>query len=341
MSDNPLAADCPPARSLEDFLQRLCGRRDEDDPIDQQADELIEDFWRLRRDLDAMLTPEVRHDLLELLRAADARRAETAASMIAWVNLVEEICLAVEVDYGDGTGPAKLQRVRSVIFQLTRAFLGDAPFQSLPAFVRPFVIDLVCRGTVEFVIQLVNTRDSDRSLWRTALPAGVTPQKSQLVRTGARVAAKRWTLYERIAGWLLRPGRLPAALQARVDAIIARWDAETERAGSPPVQRVVQSMFIMLEWVGHHGPEVRRAIDALSITTHWAFEFADLNDAERISLIKRALSRYLDELGLGGSLFKRLCDLAIEFAVDAAVDLLRKRRAFAQPASESTSTVSR
>jgi hypothetical protein len=327
MRDSRGSVDWPGA-PLALFLDRLCGRRVVgQDPLDDQADELMEDFWRLARDLDAVLTPEVRHDLLEFLRAADANREATARMLIAWVDLVEEVCLAVELDYGNGTGEAKLQRVRSVIFQLAQGFLGDAPFPSLPAFVRPFAIDLVCRVTVEFVIQLVNTGDQDRSLWKVAAPTGQAPAKSALARTGARVAAKRWNLYEKIAAWLLRPAPLPPTLQKKVDAILDRWDAETALTGQPPVQRVVRSAFLLLNWIGHHGPELRRAVDALSIATHWAYEFADLSDKERIELIKKALLRYVEELGLGGSLFQRMMELAIECAVDASVQLLRKRLA--------------
>ncbi|HEX2762560.1 MAG TPA: hypothetical protein VHM92_01775 [Allosphingosinicella sp.] len=310
------------------FLDRLCGRRDVgQDPLEDEADELIEDFWRLARDLDAVLTPDVRHDLLEFLRAADANRETTARMLIAWVDLVEEVCLAVELDYGSGAGTVKLQRVRSVIFQLARGFLGDSPFPSLPAFVQPFATDLICHVTVEFIIQLVNTGDCDRSLWKVAAPPGQTPAKSPLVRARARVAAKRWNLYEKIAAWLLQPAPLPPGLQKNVDAILERWDAETALSGHPPVERVVRSAFLLLNWVGHHGSELRRAVDALSIATHWAYEFADLSEEERIELIKKALSRYLDELGLSGSLFQRIWELAIDCAVDAAVELLRKRLA--------------
>ncbi len=313
---------------LCDFLLRLCGLRWRDDPLDDEAEELIEDFWRLARDLDGILTPEVRHDLLELLRAADANRAELTRQLVAWIDLVEEVSLAVEVTYGDGTGAMKLERVRSVIFQLSRRFMGDVPLPSLPAFAQPFVVDLLCRASVEFVIQLVNTPEPDRSLWRNALPAAPPPRRMpQLARAQAQFTARRRSLFEAIAAWLVRPLALPHALQAKVDAIVRDWDAETAATGKPPVQRVVQSAFAVLAWVGRHGRELRLAVDALSITVHWAYEFGDLSDEERIDLIKRALLRYLEETGLTGSIFQRVCELALDLTVDATIDLMRKRLA--------------
>lgn len=318
----------PALALLPDFLQRLCGPRWRDGPLDDDVEELIEDFWRLARDLDGVLTAEVRHDLLELLRAADANRAELARQLIAWIDLVEEVCLAVEVTYGDGTGATKLERVRSVIFQLARRFMGDVPLPSLPAFAQPFVVDLLCRASVEFVIQLVNTPERDRSLWRNALPAAAPPHRMpKLARARASFTARRRSFWEAIAAWLVRPPPLPHALQARVDAILVQWDAQTAATGKPPVQHVVQSAFGVLAWVGHHGRELRLAVDALSITVHWAYAFGDLSDAERIALIKRALLRYLEEAGLAGLIFQRFCELALDLTVDATIDLLRKRLA--------------
>ena len=139
------------------------------------------------------------------------------------------------------------------------------------------------------------------------------------------MTARRWPVYEAIAGWLLRPPPLPPALERKVEAIVAGWDAETARTGKPPVQRMVQTIFALLDWLGRHGPELRRAVDALSIATHWAHQFADLSDEERLALIKRALARYVEELGLGGTLFQRVAEIAIDLTVDAAVALMRKR----------------
>jgi hypothetical protein len=308
-------------------------RPDPYDPRERQADELIEDFWKLSRDLDAALTPEVRHDLTTLVQHLSDNREMYAASLTAWVDLIEEVCLIVEVEYGDRTGALKLRRVRGVAFQLARRFIGDAPLPDIPDFVRPFVIDLLTRSTVTFIIDLVNVPDPDRQLWRNvdtkpARPSGVTaPMRSrQVVQLGARMVVRQQSLIEAFISWLLRPPSLPAALQAKVDAILARWDADTAATSQPPVQRIVRAAFEFLNWIGHHGPEIRAGVDALSIVIHWSFEFTELSREGRVDLIKRALARYFAELGIGGTLFDSLMRLAIDLVVDATIDIFIKRR---------------
>jgi hypothetical protein len=304
-----------------------------DDPGERLADELIEDFWKLSRDLDAALTPEVRHDLTTLVQHLSDNREAYAASLTAWVDLIEEVCLVVEVEYGDHTGALKLRRVRSVAFQLAQRFIGDAPLPDIPDFVRPFVIDLLTRTTVTFIIDLVNVPDPDRQLWRNVdtkpvRPSAVlAPLRSQsAVELGARVLVRHQSLLEAIISWLLRPPSLPARLQAKVDAILARWDAETAKTGQPPVQYIVRAAFEFLNWIGHHGPEIRAGVDALSIVIHWSFEFTELSREGRIDLIKRALARYFEELGIGGTLFDSLMRLAIDLVVDATIEIFVKRR---------------
>jgi hypothetical protein len=321
---------CPD--SLRRVLDAICQPRqpDPDDPREVEADELIEDFWKLARDLDQALTPEVRSDLAAWIDHLNANRADYAQSVNAWLDLIEEVCLAIEVEYGSNTGSVKLRRVRSVAFQLARRFMGDAPLPDLPDFVRPVVIDIATRATVTFIIDLVNVPDPDRGLWRKTLPQGPGGETLQpnrrLTKIGAKVVARQQSFLEWLIGWLLQPPPLPAKLQAKVDAILAKWDAETARTGRPPVQRVVQAVFDLLAWAGRHRPEIRAATDALSIVVHWSFEFTELTRDGRIDLIKRALARYFEEMGIGGTLFDSLMRVGIDLVVDATIDIFVKRR---------------
>jgi hypothetical protein len=323
--------DCVPA-SLRRVLDGLCRSRPAYPDADAQADELIEDFWKLSRDLDAALTPEVRRDLTALLDHIESHREAYSRALVAWVDLIEDVCLTVEEDYGDGAGALKMQRVRGVAFQLARRFLDDAPLPDIPNFVRPVVIDLVTRATVAFVIDLVNAPDPDRRLWRNTNLQGaarrpVLTRGPTVVRLRARFSARRQSLLERLIAWLLRPPALPPRLQAKVDAIVREWDAETDATGKPPVQRVLQDAFDLVTWIGEHGSEMRAGVDALSIVIHWAYEFVDLDREARIDLVKRALARYVEEIGLGGSIFATVIELIIDLVVDAAVDIFLKRGA--------------
>lgn len=329
---NPASRFCAPD-SLRRVLDAICQPQqpDPDDPGEQEADALIEDFWKLSRDLDSALTPEVRRDLAAWIEHINANRDDYAQSINAWVDLIEDVCLTIEIEYGSQTGAVKLRRVRSVAFQLARRFIGDAPLPDIPDFVRPVVIDLMTRATVTFIIDLVNVPDPDRGLWRNTLPQGPGGETLQpnrpITRLGAKLVTRQQSLLEWLIGWLLRPPALPAKLQAKVDVILARWDAGTAETGRPPVQRVVQVAFDLLTWIGRHRTEIRAATDALSIVMHWSFEFTELSRQDRIDLIKRALVRYFDELGIGGSLFESLMRVAIDFAVDATIDIFVKRRA--------------
>jgi hypothetical protein len=331
-SADPVSALCGPD-SLRRVLDAICQprRSDPDDPREVEADQLIEDFWKLARDLDTALTAEVRRDLAAWIEHLSDNRDEYAISINAWVDLIEDVCLTVEVEYGNQTGPLKMRRVRSVAFQLAQRFMGDAPLPDIPDFVRPVVIDLVTRATVTFIIDLVNVPDPDRSLWRNTLPVtagGTTLTRSRPVaKLGAKVVVRQQSFLEWLIGWLLRPPPLPARLQRKVDAILAQWDAETAKTGMPPVQRVIQSAFELLAWVGHHRPQIKAATDALSIVVHWSFEFTELTREGRVDLIKRALVRYFSESGIEGTLFDSLLSVAVDLIVDATIDVFVKRRA--------------
>lgn len=325
----------PSFEVLTDCLDRLwrsC-QREADLEMDQLAGAIWEDFSRLSRDLDKLLTVEVRQDLLGLLKWFDENKDELAPRLIAWIDLVEEICLEVEKTYGSHTGPLKFDRVRGAIFQLAQAFLGDVALPSVPSFFRPFIIDILCRVSVEFVILLVNTPAPEHSLWRSAVSAEPDRRASTTQRALSWFARRCRSLFEALAAWLVNPSPLPAKLQKQIDTIIAQWDAESEQTGRPPVANVVQSVFGFLAWIGQHGREMRLAVNTLSVTVRWAFEFSDLTDDERIALIKRALLRYLEEAGLSGTLFQRICEIALDLSVDATVELMRKRLALSEMAA--------
>ncbi|UAL12448.1 hypothetical protein [Caulobacter segnis] len=330
---SPPGSGCVPI-SLRRVLDDLCRSRARDPALEAEADELIEDFWKLSRDLDAALTPEVRSDLTALIDHLDSHRDAYGRALVAWIDLIEDVCLTVEADYGDGAGALKLQRVRGVAFQLARRFLDDAPLPDIPRFVRPVVIDLVTRATVSFIIDLVNAPDPDRALWRNARldkapPRPLLVRGPTVVRLRARFSARKQSLMERLIAWLLRPPRLPPRLQAKVDVIVQQWDAETDATGKPPVQRVLQDAFDLVTWIGEHGKEMRAGVDALSIVIHWSYEFVDLDREARIDLVKRALARYVEEIGLGGTVFAAVVELIIDLVVDAAVDIFLKRGALA------------
>jgi hypothetical protein len=324
-------ASCLNCLGLRRFLADFCGSgsRTEDAASAQGAEQLVEDFWRLSRDLDTLLTPDVRATLVSVVERIKADREEYRRTLEAWIDLTEELCLEAECEHGDGTGPLKLQRVKAATFQLFYRFMESTSLPHLPAYVQPLVIDLAVRGLVEFVISLVNTPQPERSLWRhVSLPrARALPAKFG-DRAWASVTRRKDHLLESILAWLLRPPALPRRLQIKINAIADQWDKDAAASGIPTAQGVALNVFSIFNWLGTHGPQLRSAVDAISIAVHWSAEFFHLSLAERVELIERAFDEYLEQIGLGDTLLARILRAFLDLTVEEVIDLFAKRNVF-------------
>jgi hypothetical protein len=334
----PLDRDlCETSWRLVNLVTAFClaPSLDQRGETNQQAEELYRDSWRLRRDLDAIFTDAVRSELVRVIQGIEANREIYRRSFLAWLDLIEDLCLDAERDLGPGTGPIKLRRVKAAMFHLLYRSVENVDLPGIPSYVEPLVLNLGIRWSIEFVITLVNSPDPDRSLWRYTSPQGALsiPQRWWLTRPDPwkrlvkrKDALAEW-LVEAVVNWLLRPPKLSRSLQRKVDAIVHTWD-EYATDGRPPIQQLAETAFAALEWVGTHGDQVRAAIDAISIVVHWTAEFADLTREQRIDLIKDTLIVYFEEdLGVSGPYFRFVLRLAIDFTVDSIFHLYRKRDA--------------
>lgn len=307
---------------------RLSGRRAEE--IREEAERFHRDSWRLKRDLDEVLTDEVRAELKKLINHFEANRAQYRRSFLLWIDLIEDLTLDAERDLGDGTGPLKLRRVKAAMFHLIFSFAEPVRFPGIPRYVQPLVLNLGVRWTVEFIVGLVNTPEPDLSLWgNTPVTAG-RPRRGRLLRVQSRVWAKtvekresllQW-LVEVLVGWSLRPPKLSRDLRRKVEAITSRWGEDPSR---PPIKQLADAIFLTLRWIGTHGKEMRAAVDAVGIAVHWTAEFAEMDEDERIELIKDAMILYFEDLGLKGVLFERIISVILDLAVESVIHLFRKR----------------
>lgn len=329
---------------------------DRAEEVDPQAEQLYQDARRLKRDLDILFSADMRREVIVFLKHLDANREEYRKSLLLWLDLVEEFAFEVEKDLGDGTGPVKLRRVRGAVFYFLNRFSEGLQVPGIPAYFNRLALHIIIRGTVEFIVTLVNTDKVEqrspvraaaynRGLWREALPregmataeTAATPGVWRRVKERCAqwwravvVRVLKWyaPLIERFVNWvldiLMAPPGVSADMRRRIDKIVADFNRNAP-PGQPPVEGLARWFLDVIKWVGAHGKEVRAAIDVFSIAVHWTSELSDLTRERRIELIENALILYFDDIGLSGPYFRFMLRFLVDINLDAMLFLYEKR----------------
>jgi len=283
---------------------------------------------RMKDDLDAFLTEDVRNDLAELLEHIDRNRNRYRDAVLLWIDLLEEIAHLMEQQFGDKTGPMKKRQVRAAVYYLMKGFVGDQPLPHVPQFLRPVVLEIAVRWTIEFLVALDNAQSHRPGLWDQA---GVTGAPKQKV-SKTRIKTLQW--WERslevvatwILGWFLKPPPLDGKLRVDVDRILAEWQKRHQEDGSTPAERSVGMVFRMSMWVGEHGDEVRAFVDLLTVAVLEAAKLTHLSRNERIAVIKEAIVMIVSEdLGFSGPLWGEVVRVIVDILADAIEEQFGKR----------------
>lgn len=331
---------------------------DQDHEPDPDSITLRDDIEKLKRQLDILFSDDVRRELINFIKRINDNRDLYRRTVLLWLTLTEEIAFQVELDLGDNTGPVKMKRVEGGVFYLLTKFSEGLQVPKVPRFLNRLVLSLVIRGTVEFIITLVNidqhvqrTRVAadidDLGLWNKPLRArrrmqlseqkamrkrNVFTRASQAVReksTKVVVSIEkqqtRW--WEHILNFLLdrllAPPKVPAAFKIKIDAIVERMN---RTSNLPPVTMMGRWFFDIFIWIGQHGKEMRAAIDAFAIAVRQTQRMSELTRERRIEVIQDALILYFDDLGLKGPYFRFVLRLLVDINLDALVFLYKKRR---------------
>jgi hypothetical protein len=333
---------------------------------DPESAELARDIGLLKRELDIMFSDDVRRQLVIFLRQINANKELYRRTLLLWLDLTEEIAFQVEKDLGDNTGPVKLSRVRGGVFYLLTKFSEGLEVPNVPRFFNRLFIHLVIRGTVEFIVNLVNidryaqrTRVAadldDLGLWNKALRSHrrAESMKSEAIRKSnivnrathtvqaqsqrllVTVEKQRVRLWDRIADFILdlclAPPKVPSAFKTKIDAIVAQMN-HNRPTDMPPVTMMGKLFFDIVHWIGQHGKEIRAAIDALAIAVHQTQRLGEMTRERRIQVIEDALILYFAELGLSGPYFRFVLRLLVDINLDALIFLYEKRGVIADEA---------
>ena len=343
---------CQAPWRLVDLLTAFClaplldrGR----DAPDPRQEWFFREAEKLKEDLGIVFSAQSRTEILAFISYLDAHREEYRASFLLWLEVVEELSLEVELDLGDNTGPVKLRRVKAGIFYLLDRFTEGADVPGIPRYLDRFVLQIVIRGTVEFIISLVNVdkfeerplvsvRLGERGLWTRALqrPARAGPRGRSVPsrRVDVRVLKVWEPLWGRVVdclvSWILGPPWMVSPrLKQHIDAIVARYQSGAD--GQPPLRSLATWFFDVIRWVGAHGREVRAAISALTVAIQLTAELGRLTREERIDLVEEALIRVFEDMGIGGAFFRVVLRLMLDVTLDAIVQLFEKRGVLSPP----------
>jgi hypothetical protein len=358
---------CPSPLRVMELVTAFClsPSVDGEEETDPRVRELLRDAEELKEKLAIVFSAEMRREVIAFIKHLNANREVYRKSLLLWLDMIEEICFMVEQDLGDNTGPVKLRRVRGAAFYLVSKFTQGLEVPGVPSYLNRFFLQLVVRGTVEFIITLVNAGEHEprpplpgvsysRGLWDAALKseseqeASEAQQKSGSLLSRAQDGVERWhqnlivfllkwwePFINRLLNWmldkLLAPPSVPEEFKHTVDALIS--DMRRSQPDMPPPMLMADWFVEVFGWIGRHGKELRAAIDALSIAIHWTAQLSDLTREERIQLIEEALIIYFDEeLGLRGPFFRVMLRLLIDINLDA-IEFLYEKRGVLPPAA--------
>ena len=304
-----------------EILKELCLAPALDYPAGDKAQELRRDIWKLRRELDEALSPEVRAKLLHFIQDLDKNRHTYISMLLSWLDLIEELTLSAEKEYGDGAGPLKLKYVDDameyVLIQQTKDLHVDIPW--VPALLEPLARRLMIRTTVEFIITLVNNeRIPDIGLWKNqALPG----RKSWLPFTRqGRIRDFRYRIGQWLVRWLFKPPQIPEDVKARLDVILE--DLQNEGFS---LENSIRQFFEFLQFAGQNAKEIRHLIQALSVAIKISADFTEGSREERLEWVREAMVLYLEDLGFSGPYFRVVSRMVLNIVLEPMVHLYERR----------------
>jgi hypothetical protein len=282
---------------------------------------------RIRRDLENFLTPDVLHDIETLLDHIEKNRGRYRDAILLWIDLLEEIAALMERELGDGTGPLKNRRVRAAVYHLMKGFIGDQPMPNVPAFLRPIVLEIAIRVTIEFLVALDHPERGPELWERLDTRSG---EKGMILRTQVATARRVEDWKERFGAWLVRlffrPPKLRGKLRVKVEAILARWEERNRQTNTTPAQRTVRPIIDSALWIGRHADQVRALVDLVGVAVREAAKLSNLSRSERIDVIKEAVVILIQEdLGFSGPVWGTIMRLMVDLLADAVEDLFQKR----------------
>jgi hypothetical protein len=304
-----------------------------DSELDREAAILLGNARKIKRNLDDFLTDDVRNDIVDLLHNLARNSKQYRRAAVLWVDLVEEVSILMEREYGDHMGPVKLRKVRAAIYYLVKGFLGD---QELPLgpILRPIVLEIMVRAAVELIISLVNVSDGRPSLWRDV---HVTPERARQLHPIVVGYKGAWIpfitglesfltkIVAAFTRFIFQQPRLSGRLKAKVEAILENWAERNALTGTTPIGRATQPIFDAVRWVGTHADQVRSLIHALSLVILEGARLSELNRQQRVEVTAQAMADLFADLGYTGPVFEMLIRLAVEMMADAIEHLYVKR----------------
>ena len=290
--------------------------------IREEGKEILRAAQQIKRQLDIALTPDVRADIVQTIDYFDRHREDYRGALVRWVDLLDSVAHLMEQHYGDGTGPKKERQVRAAMYYILRGFMGNQGLPTLPPWLRPIMLEVALRGTIEFIVE-VDKQTPGRRLWSDAPPTG-EPTRLFSQRTYAKVAKWRQTAGEGFVAFIIRlvmppPQLTDKKLKAQVDAILADWERQARRTGADPLRRAVANFVISTRWIAEHAEQVRAALRAITIAVHASARFQHFDSADQLEAVKVAVVIMFEDIGYTGPLFER----TVRFMVDLLADAIR------------------
>jgi hypothetical protein len=294
----------------------------------EEAEELLLVAQEIKAKLDVFLTDDVRADVVQLIEHLDQNRERYRLSLLRFVDLMEDITYSVEDRYGDGAGPLKQREARAAMYYLLEGFFGPQGLPTVPPWMRPVLLEVIVRITVEFLVTLDNPPDESIALWND-LRSRRGPPKVRLLETRVRFAKYRESAGERMVGWMIQifmpKPFLTGRLRTSVDAILSDWTERNRLTGTIPMQRLLQPFVQTALWAGQHGKEVRAAIDAVSMTVYATARFTRLDRDQQLEVVKEAVVMMFEDLGYRTPMFRTVVRFMVDMMADATDNLFRKR----------------
>jgi hypothetical protein len=285
----------------------------EDDPCS-----LPETYRRVRREIRQIRGEDVAHFLDVLARDwPDVQRAA-----IAWIDLVQVLVVHTETRHGSpGSGTLKKREVKAAIAYLMRSDRVDIPH--VPRVVEPIVVDVIADFAVDVIVDFLNRNRERDPAWREAERRGVR-WRAFLHKIARATLTPFGRVITRLYFIIRRPIVLRPALRSALDAV----ERDSLSASHPALLERVAELG---GWIGRNHDSLVALFELVGAVVDTMEDFAHLDGTQKKACARRLIYAVLEDLGFdtGGFVVSVKLDMAIDFAIDAAVHLFERRGIFA------------
>jgi hypothetical protein len=274
------------------------------------------------------------HRFAELLSEVAVDGPYVEQALIYWIDLIEVLVQSTETRYTPGSGPQKKDEVKGIVMFIVRTNRLELP-ASVPAYLRPVLVDIGADIAVDTIVALFNQQDRlpGPNAW---LPAAQRPTLSQRWRTFKhlvlRIARTILSPLARLGSFIYLRLRYPVKVSPALKAALQAIEDDSELMRN---RDTVDEVVELLRTVADNADALRAGVQLVGIVVQQVERFAHLSGSQKKVYARQLTFAVLEDLGVDthGPVTSVKLGMAVDTGIDMVVHLFNKRQVFVKGSS--------